>query len=51
MIIARVTEYNQLIDDTINQLQSSGLVTCEQEIYSFNQALQAKKLKVIGLIE
>lgn len=51
MIIARVTEYNQLIDNTINQLQLSGLVTCEQEINSFNQALQAKKLKVIGLIE
>ena len=51
MIINRVHEYNGMIDATIEQVKSSGLVSCEVEIENFIQSLQLKKVKVVGLTD
>ena len=51
MIINRVHEYNGMIDATIEQVKSSGLVSCEVEIENFIHSLQLKKVKVVGLTD
>ena len=40
-----------MIDATIEQVKSSGLVSCEVEIENFIQSLQLKKVKVVGLTD
>lgn len=48
-IIARVSEYNGMIDATIAQLNASGLVTAESEINAFVAVLEKKKIVVKGI--
>jgi hypothetical protein len=50
-IIARVSEYNGMIDATIAQLNASGLVTAEGEINAFVAVLEKKKVVVKGLTD
>ncbi len=50
-IIARVSEYNGMIDATIAQLNASGLVTAESEINAFVAVLEKKKIVVKGLTD